>query len=248
MTSLWRLISAERLKMSKSFVWLLTLLSPAIAVLPGMLSSPPDGESLSWQLQLSDMSMIHSMLFLPVLSGIFAALLCRYEHQEGGWKMLLALPVTRMTVYLSKFIMIIVLLGVVQLLFGAALLGVGWFREITEPVPWALMLRSVFGGWFACLPLAALQLAVSQSWSSFGAPLALNVSLTLPNMLIANSATYGPYYPWVQPMLAMSPLSPYGDESFGAFNISLESLLFVVLGSLIVFLAAGMISFWRKAV
>lgn len=112
-------------------------------------------------------------------------------------------------------------------------------------VPWELLLSSLFGGWFACLPLAALQLAVSQGWSSFGAPLALNVCFTIPNILIANSATYGPYYPWVQPMLAMSP---FGEERFGAFNLPLESLMIVVSGSLLLFLGAGLIGFWRKAV
>jgi hypothetical protein len=237
------MVSAERLKMSKSAVWLLTLISPAIALLPGFLAGR-EGDLITWELLISVMSMMHAMLFLPVLSGIFAALLCRYEHHDGGWKLLLSLPVTRISVYLSKFLMIIALLGIVQLLFLAGLLGMGLIRD-AGPIPVALLVRTIFGGWIACLPLAALQLAVSQRWNSFGAPLALNVSLTLPNMLIANSAVYGPYYPWVQPLLAMSP---YGEEAFGAFNLPLERLMLVVFGSLIVFLAAGLISFWRKAV
>lgn len=244
MGSFWRICASERLKMSKSYIWLLVILSPAIAILPGALSFR-DGEEVTWELLLSMMSVIHGLLFLPVLSGIFAALICRYEHQDGGWKLLLSLPVTRMKVYLSKYVMIIVLLGVVQLLFLMCLLGMGWIREATAPVPWSILLRSVFGGWIACLPLAALQLAVSQGWSSFGAPLALNVSFTIPNILIANSTTYGPYYPWVQPALAMTP---YGQNGFGAFNLPLDSLMIVVFGSLIVFLAGGLLSFWRKAV
>ncbi|ASA25328.1 ABC transporter permease [Paenibacillus donghaensis] len=240
----WRMLSAERLKMSKSYIWLLVIGSPLIAVVPGLLSQV-DGDMGMWELLQSVMSVIHSMLFLPILSGIFAALVCRYEHQDGGWKMLLALPVTRGAVYLSKFVIVIALLAAVQLAFLGVLLGVGFARD-AGPVPWGGLLTSVFGGWFACLPLAALQLAVSQGWSSFGAPLALNVSLTIPNMLIANSATYGPYYPWVQPMLAMSPYG--GEESFGAFNLPMETLMIVVLGSLVLFLAAGLFSFRRKAV
>lgn len=244
MGSFWRMLSAERLKMSKSYIWLLVIGSPLIAVVPGLLSQV-DGDMSMWELLQSVMSVIHSMLFLPILSGIFAALVCRYEHQDGGWKMLLALPVTRGSVYLSKFVIIIALLAAVQLAFLGSVLGVGIVRD-AGPVPWGDLLTSAFGGWFACLPLAALQLAVSQGWSSFGAPLALNVSLTIPNMLIANSATYGPYYPWVQPMLAMSPYR--GEENFGAFNLPLETLMGVVLGSLVLFLAVGLFSFRRKAV
>lgn len=242
----WRVLSAERLKISKSFVWLLVIGSPVIALLIGALANIEEpGEPLTWQLLLNVMSAFHAIFFLPVLSGIFAALICRAEHADGGWKMLLALPVTRSSVYFAKYTMVMGLLAVVQLLFLAVLLGMGVVRGVDVPVPWSLILSSVFGGWFACLPLAALQLAVSLNWSSFGAPLALNVSFTIPNMLIVNSSTYGPYYPWAQPLLAMSP---FGKEKFGAFNLPVESLLLVVSGSLIIFMAAGLFSFWRKAV
>jgi hypothetical protein len=244
MKSFWRILSSERLKMSKSYVWLLVIGSPLLSLVPGLLENN-QGEKITWELLLNVMSIMHAMLFLPVLSGIFAALVCRYEHHDGGWKMLLSLPVTRLSVYLSKYVMIIGLLAAVQLTFLIMVLGMGLFRGLPDPIPWSLLLSAVFGGWIACLPLAALQLAISQSWSSFGAPLALNVSLTIPNMLIASSLTYGPYYPWVQPMLAMMP---YGDDRFGAFNLPLESLMTVVGGSLIVFFAAGLFVFYRKAV
>ncbi|WNS41836.1 ABC transporter permease [Paenibacillus sp. MMS20-IR301] len=239
------ILSAERLKISKSWIWLLVLLSPAISVPIGLITDLKENGTLSWQVLMNAMTVIHALLFLPVLSGIFAALICRSEHSDGGWKLLLALPVRRTWVYMAKYLMIMLLLAVVQLSLLAAVLGVGLYRGAEGAVPWSLLLPGLFGGWFACLPLAALQLAVSQGWSSFGAPLALNVSFTIPNMLIVNSSRFGPYYPWVQPMLAMSP---YGEENFGAFNLPLESLMIVVAGSLIVFLAGGLFFFWRKAV
>lgn len=246
MLSFLRILSAERLKLSKSYIWLLVAISPAVASLVGALADiRQDGQPVTWQVLLNAMSVIHALLFLPVLSGIFAALICRAEHSDGGWKMLLSLPVTRNSVYLAKFTVIMVLLASVQLIFLAALLGIGICRGAEGPVPWMLFFSSLSGGWFACLPLAALQLGVSQGWSSFGAPLALNVSLTIPNMLIANSATYGPYYPWVQPLLAMSP---YGEDKFGAFSLPSETLMLVVSGSLVLFLTAGLLSFRRKAV
>lgn len=246
MAIFWRVLSAERLKISKSFVWLLVIGSPVIALLIGALANmEEEGRPITWQVLLGVMSMAHAMLFLPILTGVFAALICRAEHADGGWKMLLSLPVTRSSVYFAKYTMVMGLLAAVQLLFFVALMGMGVVRGVDGPVPWTLFMSSVFGGWFACLPLAALQLAVSLNWNSFGAPLALNVSLTIPNMLIANSSTYGPYYPWVQPLLAMSP---FREDKFGAFNLPMESLMVVVFGSLIIFMAAGLFSFWRKAV
>lgn len=245
MRTFLRMISAECLKIAGFRTWLLILLSPLVSLPIGELSDMPGNQTITWQVLLSTMSTLHALLFLPVLSGLFAALICRNEHSDGGWKQLLALPVTRTSVYFAKYVLIIGLLGAVQLLFVGGVLGNRMVSGRRRGVPWGLLLSSLFGGWFACLPLAALQLAVSQGWSSFGAPLALNVCFTIPNILIANSATYGPYYPWVQPMLAMSP---FGEERFGAFNLPLESLMIVVSGSLLLFLGAGLIAFWRKAV
>ncbi|MDQ0196182.1 ABC transporter permease [Paenibacillus wynnii] len=244
MRTLGRVLSAEIVKMSSRYLWLLILASPAFAVLIGM--SQSEEGPISWEFILSVMGAIHGMLFLPILSGLFTALLCRYEHHNGGWKQLLSLPVSRGSVYLSKFIVAAVLLAAVQLLFLVCFLGVGWWREAGGPPPWEMVLPRILGSWLATLPLAALQLAVSQAWSSFAAPLALNVTFTIPNMLVANSTTYGPYYPWVQPLIAMSP---YGaDGNFGALNLPLESLMIVVLGSFVLFFTAGLLSFRRKAV
>ncbi len=241
-----RILSAERLKLSRSFIWLLVSISPLVALPVGALADiRQDGEPVSWQVLLNVMSMMHALLFLPVLTGLFAALICRAEHSDGGWKMLLSLPVTRTAVYVAKFTIIMALLACVQLVFFIVLLSIGLYRGAEGAVPWPLLISSLLGGWFACLPLAALQLGVSQGWSSFGAPLALNVSLTLPNILVVNSATYGPYYPWVQPLLAMSP---FGGESFGAFVLPAQTLMLVVSVSLIVFLGGGLLYFQRKAV
>lgn len=118
-------------------------------------------------------------------------------------------------------------------------------KGMTEPVPWGVVLISIFGGWLACMPLAALQMAVSAAWSSFAAPLALNVIFTLPNILVVNSAEYGPYYPWAQPLLAMIPRAA---DNFGALNGSLATLFIVIMGSLTLFLAGGLLYFQRKAV
>ncbi|MNJ74774.1 hypothetical protein D3C77_717620 [compost metagenome] len=64
-------------------------------------------------------------------------------------------------------------------------------------------------------------------------------------MLIVNSATYGPFYPWAQPLLAMMP---NGEMEFGAFNLPYQSLLITVLGSFMLFFLAGLTYFRRKEV
>ncbi|WP_339819082.1 ABC transporter permease [Paenibacillus sp. FSL R7-0216] len=246
MRTFLNVLAAERLKMARSRVWLVLLASPALSALIGVLIDLPDGlDASAWPLLISGMSMLHGLLFLPIMSGLFPSFLCRYEHTGGGWKQLLVLPVSRSAVYMAKFTVVFGLLAVSQLLFLAALLIVAQVQGISGPLPWGMIATSLLGGLIACLPLVALQMGVSLVWTSFAAPLAVNVSLTIPNLLIINSAKIGPYYPWAQPLLAMMPR---GQADYGAFNLPYESLFITVLGSFLLFLAAGMLYFRRKAV
>ncbi|MBB3130151.1 hypothetical protein FHS19_004856 [Paenibacillus rhizosphaerae] len=247
MLSYFRVLSAERLKMSRSLIVLLILVSPLVSILVGLLSDV-DSRQQPWLLLLGALSMLHALLFMPIMSGIFAAFICRYEHQGGGWKQLLVLPVTRSGVFLAKYTVIIALLLIMQVLFLGALLLVGAVKGLPGPIPWTEIGRSLLGGWVACLPLAALQLAASLMWSSFAAPLALNVMFTIPNMLVVNSATYGPYYPWAQPFLATLPAGTMEGGGFGALNLPFESLMITVVGSFVVFFLIGWIYFRMKEV
>jgi len=242
-----RMIRSEWLKIRRSVLWLLAAASPLLAALGGMIDGGPDagGGSEQWIAALQLMAVLHGLLFLPLLTGVFAAMLCRYEHIGGGWKQLLALPVSRTQVYAVKLAFVLLLLAVTQLIFLAAYLGVGLAMGFEGPIPWEIVAGSLVGGWVACLPLAALQLAVSVAWASFAAPLAINVMMTLPNLLIVNSANYGPYYPWAQPVLAMMPQDAYG---YGAFNVSAVTLFVVILGSFALFLAGGWLYWRRKAI
>jgi hypothetical protein len=249
MTGFLRILASERLKLSKSLIWLLIPLSPLLSLAIGLLVSL-DSVDAAWEhgkyaILVSAMASFHAMLFLPILTGIFSAFVCRYEHGGGGWKMLLALPVSRTALFFAKFAVVAVLLAVTQLLFLTAVFIAAAYQGIDGTIPWRMLLTGVGGGFIACLPLAALQMLVSIGWSSFAAPLAINVALTVPNMLIINSETFGPIYPWAQPMLAMLW---YGDESFGSLALPLEHIFITILGSFVVFLAAGLIYFKRKEI
>lgn len=239
-----KVLRAEFLKLRKSSIWMLIFISPILASLTGF-GELPEERTYQYEMTLSFMVFLHALIFLPLLTGVFSAFVCRFEHVGGGWKQLLAMPVTRGNVYIAKFIIVMGLLALTQLLFTVGLLLIGQFRGFEAAIPWGVIATSVIGGLVACMPLAALQLFVSTAWSSFAAPLAINVIFTLPNILIVNSDKFGPYYPWAQPFLLMMPGS---GESYGALNVPLETLLIVVIGSLVVFFLSGFVYFQRKEI
>ncbi|WP_458464250.1 ABC transporter permease [Paenibacillus sp.] len=240
-TTYFRILSAERLKMGKSPIWLLILLSPLIALLIGLLSTP----SGNWQVLMTTMVFLHGLLLLPMLTGVFTSFVCRFEHAGGGWKQMLVLPLTRSGVYAGKLTIVLMLLAGTQVLLLMSILLAGMVHGIAMPVPWGFLASKLLLGLLACVPLAALQMFVSLVWSSFAAPLALNFALTVPNILIVNSATYGPYYPWAQPMILMMPMDGGG---FGAYNVPLMTMLAVVGGSAVIFIGIGMMYFAKKEI
>ena len=240
-----RLFQSEFLKLRKSSIWLLIFVSPILSLLLGFtaLSELPDVGKHQWTTALGMMTVSHAILFLPLLTGIFSSFICRYEHVGGGWKQLLSLPVSRTNVYIVKVLIVSFLIAATQLLFAMGLFLVGWMKGYPADIPWGTITTSIIGGWVACLPLIALQMFVSVAWSSFAAPLAVNVIFTIPNMLIVQSEKFGPYYPWAQPFLLMMPNSA---ESFGALNVSMETLVIVILGSFVLFMGSGLGYFMRK--
>ncbi|GGG09735.1 ABC transporter permease [Paenibacillus aceti] len=244
MRTFLHILSSEQLKMSKSRLWLILICSPILACFIGVFAELPSGP-VAWPMLIAAMVMLHGLLLMPIITGVLSSFICRYEHTSGGWKQLLSMPVSRTAVYFAKLSIIAGLLAFCQLLMLGAFIIAGAFHGILGDIPWGTLVASLIGGWVACLPLATLQLGVSLGWSSFAAPLALNVSLTIPNMLIINSATYGPFYPWAQPLLAMMPT---GQGSFGAFNLPMENLMITVLGSLMIFMIVGLVYFQRKEI
>lgn len=242
-----KLFQSEFLKLRKSSIWMLIFVSPILSLLLGLneLSEMPDFEQDQWNATLGIMTISHAILFLPLLTGIFSSFICRYEHVGGGWKQLLSLPVSRKNVYLVKTLIVSLLIAATQILFIMGLFLIGWIKGFPADIPWGTIFTSIIGGWIACLPLIALQMFVSVAWSSFAAPLAVNVIFTIPNMLVLNSERFAPYYPWAQPFEMMMSNSV---ESFGALNVSPITLFAVIMGSFVLFLGIGFVYFMRKEI
>ncbi|WP_130860583.1 ABC transporter permease [Gracilibacillus phocaeensis] len=237
-------MSSEWYKLRKSKIMLLVLTAPLIVLMIGMSVTYDLGGANQWQSKLVTINVNYGSLFLPLITAVFAGIICRYEHQAGGWKQLLALPVTRGRVFLVKYLLLVWIVLLLQLLYLGAVYLVGMIDGITDPFPSEIVWKAVLGGWVAAFPLLALQLWMSLLFKSFAAPFAVNVIFTLPTLLIVNSERFGPFYPWAQPFLMMN----IGGEAENVFFIPWGQLFIVVGGSFVLFFIGGYLYFQRKAV
>src|SRR5690606_24706793 len=100
------LLQSEWYKVRKSNIIYILFAAPLVGLLIGIVggSSVFPVEVNQWAGALLMMNLTYALLFLPLVTGVLAATVCRYEHQAGGWKQLLALPVTRGKVFMSKYL------------------------------------------------------------------------------------------------------------------------------------------------
>ncbi|SET57169.1 hypothetical protein SAMN05216389_11535 [Oceanobacillus limi] len=241
------ILGSEWYKLQKSKAIFLLFAGPIAGLLIGLVVDINllPGEAINkWHLALLSMNLNYALLFLPLITGVFASMICRYEHQAGGWKQLLAMPVTRGKVFIAKYLLLVTVILGMQILYLGSVFVVGIVHGITDPFPMVIVWKSILGGWIATFPLVALQLGISIMWKSFAAPFAVNVCFTLPAILAINSDRFGPYYPWAQPFSMMY----IGGNTEDVFFIPWDQLLTVVGGSFLIFFICGYLYFQRKAV
>jgi hypothetical protein len=236
------LVFIEMYKLWKSKIMHLLLVIPVFVVFIGLTNNFEFATINRWFTKITSLNLSYGLLLLPLLTGVFASFVCRYEHMAGGWKQLFTLPITRTNIYLAKLIVLIGLLFLSQICYLVAVFIVGKILGYTEPFPLEIIWKAVFGGWLATLPLVTLQLGLSMFFKSFAMPFALNVMCTLPAILIVNSERFGPYYPWNQPFLMMN----IGGQMDSAFFVPWQQLLFVVGGSFLLFFSAGWLYINKK--
>lgn len=208
-------ISFEIFKLKRQKIWILIIAVPLLSVLLGygnfignydvLMDRPEDN---AWFEAWTQITLFYGIIFLPVSSGIFAALVCRTEHLNGGWKLQFSLPFPKQTIYLSKLFVVLSLIFFMQMfLFLFNILG-GKLLGINDPIPWLFLFTAVFISWIGTFTLSTIQLWLSFKIKSFGIPLGINIVLSLL-VFAAYTSKLGMLYPWAQPAFAIS--SP--DES-----------------------------------
>ncbi|NGP43864.1 ABC transporter permease subunit [Bacillaceae bacterium SIJ1] len=241
-----RLWMSEWKKLKRSKVISLCTIGGIIGlIIMGFSSMPidvPNGLREAFILRFSFTVLPYGLLFFPLLTGVLAAFLCRFEHLAGGWRQLMSLPVKKPYVFIVKWLVMISLLGVSQLIFGAGVVAGAYVGPLNGHVEWQSLSVALVLSWLAVWPLAALQLLLSMAWKSFAASFAVNVMAVLPNILIVNSEDFGPFYPWAQPFLAM-----VFSADLPSFMADRTTLLLVVTVGFITCMAAGIGYTLRKA-
>jgi hypothetical protein len=206
----------ERLKIKRTLVIWLAILAPAFVVIVAFGAGYANGEQFyrtgvnPWinfcEHLLAGWSLFIFPLYVSLLSALYAAI----EHQNRAWGYVYSLPVPKRSIYLSKLVVLTVLVALSHLallLFGlsaGALMGLlkpaYGFEDFAMPafMPLACVHLVVCG-----LGVMVIQLLISLWFSSFIVPAGLGLLATLASA-IARSFPVSHYSPYLWPFVFLN--------------------------------------------
>lgn len=168
-------------------------------------------------------------LFVPISlflgCTLISSLVANVEHQMSSWKQLLALPISRSAVFLSKFALCVLLLTASCLLLPLCTVGLGLLLGFEPALPIKELLSMGFYPYLAAWPLLALQLWLSLTFRNQALPVSIGVAAAILSPFTLDLSAWMPLN-W--PTLALGDTSPLpfmiGGIVLGLF-IMLISLL-----------------------
>ena len=233
-----RFLLIDTLKMKKKWVWFLVFLGPAGVVSLEAFNFLLRYDWLTKQYQddlwggLIDESRILAVPVLMMGLAIVASILAGIEHQTNSWKQMLALPVSKCSLFTAKFMLLTFLLFISCTSLGLGLIGLGAALGFGTKIPLVYLLKISYYPFLAALPFAALH-----TWLSI---VVKNQAIALTCGIIGTILSlYGVIMPdWV----------PYKwlflENSWGKVEYSAAA---GVLTGLLVYLV-GLLDFYRRDV
>ncbi|WP_195694696.1 ABC transporter permease [Priestia megaterium] len=212
----------EWMKLKRQRLWIIMLFVPLVGCSLGAFNFSSSYDLLmktgtnQWYQLWTQVTFFYALFLFPILSGIYASFICRVDHLDGGWKQLLALPVSRKKVYIAKLGILMTMILITQIILVLIYLSIGNLIGLSDSLPLSFIVLAMFNGWLASLPLASIQLWLSLRTKSFGIPLGLNIFFSFSS-LAAMILKINFIYPWAQPSLAMAAPTEKGITSYPLF-------------------------------
>lgn len=233
-----KLLMSDFLKIKRKGLWFLTILGPFGVV--ALQTVNYYGERKDYLLRQSEddwgyyLLNVHSFTPLALILGItiLTSFMASIENETNAWKQLMALPISKLVVYLSKFTVLTILLFVSSMLLMFFTFAHGLTLDLGEDVPYMELVKFSYYPFLASLPVLALQLWIATVSQNQAIPITVGVF----GVIFAFSANSLPdWMIWKWPSL----MNEWGGPLINvALGIGVGVLLYI----------AGMIDFTRRDV
>ena len=226
-------IITELIKLRRSASWGIVLLLPIIMVAVGGGSTwATDGFVDGWHTLWVRSIGFYSMAVLAVGLAVLASLVWRVEHRGSNWQIIAA-----------KTVSVAALAAVMQLVLVLAVIVIGTLLDLPGTLPARYLAISVLIV-VTCVPVCALQSALSAFSRSFALPVAAGLALTgvgtmsllvhvpgaviLPHALLTRTALTGAFGSADETTFEVQNLSAVGAATTIGLSVVLTALIVAV--------------------
>lgn len=248
----FELLRIEFIKVKRCRIAPLIFITPLLVVVSGIanLSSYFTPEyTNAWLAMFFQSILLYAYYLLPFSMIVVCVMIAARETQNNGILKMLALPVSRVTLSLAKFCVLLFYLFMEIVLFLVAFIVAGLVATtsmgITEALPLTYLLKWCFGLFLTMLPCIAIMWAITVVFEKPLLSIGLNLLLVIPGVLVANTSVW-PLYPYCYSgYLVSSSLHGFTEEA-GSTTFSLFPFLPCAGVIFIIALAVAFKKFGRK--
>jgi len=232
-----QLLRAEWLKIKRKGLWLLAIIGPIGVVALQMVNY---GVRKDYLLTQSDddwgyyLNNVASFIPLALILGlvILTSLMASIENETNAWKQWIALPISKINVYVSKFVIVSIILFVSSSLLAVLTLLYGRTLGLGENIPWIHILHNSFYPYLASLALVGFHLWIATVSPNQG----ITITIGIIGVIICMMSYYLPdWVIWKWPTL------------MNQWDRPLMSVAFSIVAAIIL-LVIGMWDFNRRDV
>lgn len=200
-------ISAELLKLRHSRIGLVLIVLPSISLMIGCANFYLNQGILEngWYSLWNQICIFYGEFFLPILIAICCSFVCRMEHLNRNWNMILTSPVSIASVFFAKLLVVSILILFTQAFF----LGLYWLAGTLFSLPGHFPVETIgwsVRGWYATLSISALQLTISLRIRSFATPIGICLCAVFIGLGMY-TANLGIFFPFSLLTIGMSALN-----------------------------------------
>ncbi len=212
-----KLLTAERMKLKRSPVWLAFLLMPIIPAALGTANYIYNQGILTkeWLSLWTQHTLFTDYFFLPMMLGIYCAYIMRLEHINNNWNKVFAMPASRSAVFLAKLMTAAMMLLFSMIWICALFVISGYMAGLTNP-PWLTIAQWCAFGTLGGMVTVAIQILISMNIKSFALPIGISFAGGLSGLGFL-AKNLGHIWPYSLMSLGMNANAPQKIAESGGY-------------------------------
>lgn len=195
------LFKAELLKLKKMSIFQCALFIPTITIVTSIrfyYFLKQSGVTV-WQGLATASSLIFIGMFLPMLIIYTTVMMGKIENLNNGWKQLLVMPVKRERVYLTKYLVVLLVFEVTLISYLLQYTLAAYFLGAKGMIPIEIIIN-IICIFLAFQPFIIILFFLSNRFNSVVLSLGIGMMFVFSSMLIVQS-DYWKYAPWTYPLM-----------------------------------------------